>query len=249
MHAIKSDPELANQARSGEIDVLLSVCHLRKSFLSPTGGPIQVLRDITFSAEAGEAIAIMGASGAGKSTLLHLLGGLESADDGKISLAGTPLAECSATQLARLRNRSIGFVFQFHHLLSDLSALQNVAMPLMISGLGRRESLTRAKVHLESLGLGDRLDHAITYLSGGEQQRVAVARALVTEPMLVLADEPTGNLDSVIEEDISRSLITYAKEQRKLLIVATHNEHLARMCHRLLLLKNGRLDELSSSGA
>ena len=223
---------------------MLSVTNLEKSFQAPAGEQIRVLRDVSFDANAGEAIAITGASGAGKSTLLHLLGGLESPDSGTISLEGTVLNTCSPLQLSNLRSRSIGFVFQFHYLLGDLSAEENVSMPLMIRGMSRRESLSRARVALETVGLGKRLDHAITYLSGGEQQRVAVVRALINEPTLVLADEPTGNLDMVIEEEISDSLMSYAREKKHILIVATHNDRLAHMCDRSFLLQNGRLEAI-----
>ena len=223
---------------------MLSVTNLEKSFQAPAGEQIRVLRDVSFDANAGEAIAITGASGAGKSTLLHLLGGLESPDSGTISLEGTVLNTCSPLQLSNLRSRSIGFVFQFHYLLGDLSAEENVSMPLMIRGMSRRESLSRARVALERVGLAKRLDHAITYLSGGEQQRVAVVRALINEPTLVLADEPTGNLDMVIEEEISDSLMSYAREKKHILIVATHNDRLAHMCDRSFLLQNGRLEAI-----
>lgn len=222
---------------------LLEVSGLRKAFVSPAGEKIEVLRSISFSASGGQTIAVMGASGAGKSTLLHLLGGLESVDGGTIRFDGRSLERSSAPELARLRSSSIGFVFQFHHLLADLTALENVAVPLMIAGNGRKDSLLRAQETLEASGLGNRVDHAITYLSGGEQQRVAVARALITEPVFVLADEPTGNLDAVIEEEISGSLISYAKQGNRLLIVATHNAHLAGHCDRILLLKDGVLEE------
>ena len=223
---------------------MLQVTELRKSFISPTGDTIEVLRGVSFEASPGEAVAIVGASGAGKSTLLHLLGGLESIDSGTVRLAGEALETCPSPRLSQLRNKSIGFVFQFHHLLSDLTALENVAMPLMIAGVGQKESWERAKRALDAIGLHDRLHHAITYLSGGEQQRIALARALINEPTVVLADEPTGNLDSVIEEEISRSLISYAKQRGKLLIVATHNGRLANRCDRVLALKDGVLQRL-----
>ena len=234
--------------RPNVVDCMLQVSELIKSFLSPAGEKIEVLKGLSFSASSGEAVAIVGASGAGKSTLLHLLGGLESVDSGTVRLDGTPLETCSATTLARLRNKSIGFVFQFHHLMNDLTALENVALPLMIAGLGEKKALERSKEALRKAGLSDRVDHSINYLSGGEQQRVAVARALITDPSVVLADEPTGNLDSVIESEISRTLVSYAKQRNKLLVVATHNERLARMCDRVLLLRNGVLEEPNHLG-
>lgn len=220
----------------------LSVSALHKSFLSPAGDIIEVLRGVDFSARPGESLAIVGASGAGKSTLLHLLGGLESLDRGAIRLNGISVELLDRAALANLRNKRIGFIFQFHHLLTDLSAIENVALPLMISGSGRREALNRAGMALEQVGLGDRVNHLISYLSGGEQQRVALCRALINEPDLVLADEPTGNLDSSIELEISSLLVTYARKRRGILVVATHNQRLASMCDRVLMLKDGKLD-------
>jgi lipoprotein-releasing system ATP-binding protein len=240
MQAIQSQVQAAFSVTQ-RVGHLLRVNELSKTFTSPAGDKIEVLRNVSFEASIGETVAIVGASGAGKSTLLHLLGGLETIDSGTVSVDGVALENCSASKLARLRNQSIGFVFQFHHLLPDLTALENVAMPLMIAGIGQKESRERARRALEAFGLQERVDHAITYLSGGEQQRIAVARALINEPVFVLADEPTGNIDAVIEEEISRSLISYAKRQQKLLIVATHNERLAARCDRVLLLKDGVL--------
>jgi lipoprotein-releasing system ATP-binding protein len=222
---------------------MLTVSELRKSFLSPTGLTIEVLRSCSFVAAPGEAVAITGVSGAGKSTLLNLIGGLERADFGNVNLNGTAIKTKSSSSEAQLRNRAIGFVFQFHHLLPDLSASENVALPLMIGGSSQRESMQRAKEALEHLGLGSRLDHPVTFLSGGEQQRVAVCRALITQPALVLADEPTGNLDTAIADQISAQLIDYAHEQAKILIVATHSPRLAGMCDRMLLLEEGELKE------
>ena len=222
---------------------MLTVSELRKSFSSPTGTTIEVLSSCSFVAAPGDAIAITGASGAGKSTLLNLIGGLERPDSGCVSLDGVAIKAEASSALARLRNAQIGFVFQFHHLLPDLSALENVALPLMISGVSQRDSLEKAKRSLEHLGLGSRLDHPVTYLSGGEQQRVAVCRALMTSPILVLADEPTGNLDTSITAQISTQLIDYAHENRKILIVATHSPRVAEMCDRVLLLREGVLKE------
>lgn len=222
---------------------MLTVTDLRKSFASPTGKRIKVLRGVTFSSAVGETVAIVGASGSGKSTLLHLLGGLDSPDAGTIRLGEFAIDGKPSIRLARVRNSQIGFVFQFHHLLPELSATENVALPLMISGASQRESLDRAAVALENLGLGTRTSHLIRFLSGGEQQRVALCRALITEPELVLADEPTGNLDAAIEMEISSQLVDYARNQGKILIVATHNERLASMCDRTMLLEHGELKE------
>ena len=205
---------------------MISVVDLRKSFDAPNGERIDVLRGVTFSANAGESIAITGASGSGKSTLLHLLGGLETPDHGNIALDG---------------HHQIGFVFQFHYLLPDLSAVENVALPLLIARWKRKTAFERAMALLEETGLSERAEHPIAHLSGGEQQRVAVARALVTEPKLLLADEPTGNLDEKISEQIGRSLVDYARKHSAITIIATHSGSLARMCDRTLVLEAGRI--------
>lgn len=210
----------------------LEVHNLSKSFLSPAGKTIPVLRDVSLSVAFGEMVAITGASGAGKSTLLHLLGGLEIPDGGSI-------------ELDSLSNTSpaLSFVFQFHYLLPDLSALENVSLPLRISRVRTSEARQRAFQALESVGLADRQTHKIGDLSGGEQQRVAVARALVTEPKVVLADEPTGNLDASIASEIGTLFADYARRRKAAVIIATHNERLAEMCDRVFLLANGQLFE------
>jgi len=204
---------------------MISVTDLRKSFVAPDGKRIEVLRGVTFAANAGESIAITGASGSGKSTLLHLLGGLETPDHGEITLDGDRKA----------------FVFQFHYLLPDLSAVENVALPLLIARWKKKRAFERAMNLLNETGLSERADHPISHLSGGEQQRVAVARALVTEPTLLLADEPTGNLDDVISDQIGRALVDYAHKHSAITIIATHSASLARMCDRTLVLEGGRI--------
>ena len=209
---------------------MISVVDLRKSFVAPNGERIEVLRGVTFSANAGESIAITGASGSGKSTLLHLLGGLETPDHGSISLAGS-----------NGHRQEIGFVFQFHYLLPDLSALENVALPLLIARWKSERAYERALNFLKETGLGDRAEHPISHLSGGEQQRVAVARALVTGPKLLLADEPTGNLDAAITEKIAQTLIDYARKHAAITVIATHSTSLAHMCDRSFILEAGRL--------
>lgn len=205
---------------------MISVVDLRKNFVAPNGQRIEVLRGVTFAANPGESIAITGASGSGKSTLLHVLGGLETADHGSITLDG---------------HQQIGFVFQFHYLLPDLSAVENVALPLLIARWKKRRAFERATELLRETGLDDRAEHPIAHLSGGEQQRVAVARALITEPKLLLADEPTGNLDDAISEQIGRTLVDYAHDHSAITIIATHSASLAGMCDRLLTLKAGRV--------
>ena len=205
---------------------MISVVDLRKSFVAPNGERIEVLRGITFEANAGESIAVTGASGSGKSTLLHLLGGLEAPDHGNITLDG--------------HRKEIGFVFQFHYLLPDLSAVENVALPLLIARWKKKRAFDRAMELLKQTGLGERADHPISHLSGGEQQRVAVARALVTEPTLLLADEPTGNLDDEISDQIGRTLVDYAHKHSAITIIATHSTHLSRLCDRTLMIEAGR---------
>jgi lipoprotein-releasing system ATP-binding protein len=206
---------------------MISVVDLRKSFLAPNGERIEVLRGVTFAAKAGESVAITGASGSGKSTLLHLLGGLETPDHGSIAFDG--------------HRNEIGFVFQFHYLLPDLSAVENVALPLLIARWKKKRAFERANELLRESGLSDRADHPISHLSGGEQQRVAVARALVTEPNLLLADEPTGNLDEKISEQIGKTLVDYARKHSVISIIATHSARLAGMCDRTLMLEEGRI--------
>ena len=224
------------------LDVGLNVTDLRKSFLSPNGERIEVLRGASFSARAGQALAVMGASGAGKSTLLQLLGGLEATDQGSIVAGDFAIDRATPAALARFRNSHIGFVFQFHHLLPDLTAVENVALPLRIARLSQRESRRRAMRMLEEVGLDSRVsDSLVGHLSGGEQQRVAVCRALVTRPELVLADEPTGNLDTATGDEIARSIVSFARNSPALVIIATHNQALAETCDRTLVLANGQL--------
>jgi lipoprotein-releasing system ATP-binding protein len=205
----------------------LEVVDLRKSFNAPSGERIEVLRGVTFRLNPGECVAITGASGSGKSTLLHLIGGLEEPDHGS---------------LTAFRREQIGFVFQFHYLLPDLTARENVALPLLIKR--SKDAFERATRLLQKHGLADRLDHAASHLSGGEQQRVAVARALITEPELILADEPTGNLDLSISELIGRSLLDYVREHSRMALIATHSPSLAQLCDYSLVLEDGRLHAL-----
>jgi len=223
-------------------DFGLKVVDLRKGFVAPNGERIEVLRGVTISIDAGESVAITGASGSGKSTFLHLLGGLEVADHGTISLGETDLGHASGRQLASFYQSKIGFVFQFHYLLPDLSATENVALPLLIARHKPGEALVRAREALTRLGLEGRVDHPVAHLSGGEQQRVAVARALIGEPKLVLADEPTGNLDAEIGDEIGKTLIHYARTKLAVVVIATHNQSLARLCDRALILQDGRLN-------
>ena len=221
----------------------LEVADLRKSFREPMGGVLEILRGVSLSLRAGEAAAVVGASGAGKTTLLHVVGGLEAADEGSVRLGGFDVTRASTSELVQWRGGAVGFVFQFHHLLADLSAEENVALPLLVARIGRREALARAHVLLEKVGLGSRLRHAAGELSGGEQQRVAVARALVARPRLVLADEPTGNLDARTGGEVGALLLSLCREACACVLVATHNESLAGLCDRRLVLREGKLEE------
>jgi lipoprotein-releasing system ATP-binding protein len=223
---------------------VLVVSGLKKSFRKPSGETLEVLRDVSFAINAGEMVAITGPSGAGKSTLLHLLGGLERADAGEINLDQFDIMKASANRLATYRQRDAGFVFQFHNLLPDLSALENVAMPLLIARISKSEAMRRAALMLEKINLGERAAHSLGQLSGGEQQRIAVARALVTEPRIVLADEPTGNLDAQTGADLSALLKAYSLVNETTVIVATHNEHLAETCNRVLALRDGKIEDI-----
>ena len=222
----------------------LKVEDLRKSFRAPAGGALEVLRGVSFEARAGEMAAVVGESGSGKTTLLHLIGGLEAADAGRARLGRFAITGAGRAELARWRGREVGFVFQAHHLLADLSALENVALPLMVARAGMREAVSRAREMLARVGLEERASHASGELSGGEQQRVAVARALVTRPRLVLADEPTGNLDARNAEEVGALLLSLCRELRACVLLATHSERLARLCDRRLLLREGRLEEV-----
>ena len=222
-------------------DFGLDVVDVRKSFLAPNGDRLEVLRGVTFSAKPGEAVAITGPSGSGKSTLLHLLGGLDVADHGSISFEGTEITNLNPRKLAGLRRWQIGFVFQFHYLLPDLSAIENVALPLLIGRSKRADAYSRAANLLEDAHLTGREDHPISHLSGGEQQRVALARALVTHPRLLLADEPTGNVDAAIGEELGKALVSYVRNNGAVAVMATHSTALASLCDHSFALDGGRL--------
>ncbi|TKB04224.1 lipoprotein-releasing ABC transporter ATP-binding protein LolD [Alteromonas portus] len=200
-----------------------------------------VLHDISLSIKAGEHVAILGSSGSGKSTLLHILGGLDKPSSGDVEFNGKSLSKLSGNTLAKLRNDEMGFIYQFHHLLGEFTALENVAMPLRIRGLSTKAAHNKAKLMLDEVGLSHRVDHLPSTMSGGERQRVAIARALVTEPSVVLADEPTGNLDDTTGEQIYKLLTSLSEKKGTAFVVVTHDILLAEKMDRVLKIKDGRL--------
>jgi lipoprotein-releasing system ATP-binding protein len=220
----------------------VEVRELVKSYTAP-GGRLEVLRGLDLDIAQGEMVAIVGASGVGKSTLLHVIGGLDALDGGTVRIGDASIDRMDDEARVRFRNRHVGFVFQFHHLLPEFTAVENVAMPLFIAGRPGREAKARAEDLLGRVGLGHRLEHRPGALSGGEQQRVAVARALVCQPSVLLADEPTGNLDEATGGDLQRLLREMHREHGLTSIIVTHNATLAAACDRVVRLEGGRLVE------
>ena len=211
-----------------------------KEFAGPSE-KVKALRKVDLSIKAGESLAILGASGSGKTTLLHILGTLDTATDGEVVFDGRPMQSLSDKERAAVRNRNIGLVFQFHHLLPEFTALENVAMPAFIAGMGRSEGVKMAREALDMVGLSHRLEHKVTTLSGGERQRAAIARAILLRPRALLADEPTGNLDEENGRMIGELLISLNKELGMTFVVVTHNPELAELMHRRVELRSGEL--------
>ena len=215
---------------------MLKAEHITKNY-----GTLPVLRGVDVFVERGEVVSIVGSSGAGKSTLLHILGTLDKADSGEVWLEGQRIDQLSGKKLAAFRNKHMGFVFQFHHLLPEFSALENICIPGWIAGRNKKEVSARAMELLEILNLADRFDNKPQQLSGGEQQRVAVARALINKPDIVFADEPTGNLDSTHARELHELFVRLSAEFKQTFLIVTHNEELAAMSGRLLHMKDGSL--------
>ena len=210
--------------------------HIHKSY-----NGLHVLKDVSLKIEKGEVVSVAGASGAGKTTLLQIVGTLETADSGTVHIDGVDVGSLSSVPLSAFRNRQIGFVFQFHHLLPEFTATENVCMPLFIAGISRADAIKKATELLSYLGLQDRMDHKPQELSGGEQQRVAVARALVNDPAVVLADEPSGNLDSANARELHQLFFKLRDDFNQTFVIVTHNEELAGMADRRFLMKDGSI--------
>ncbi len=206
-------------------------------------GDLHVVKGVNLNISKGEIASIVGKSGAGKSTLLHIIGTLDQPDQGKILIGGIDVTKLSGRELAQFRNQKIGFIFQFHHLLAEFTALENTFIPSIIKGDSLSQASIRAKQLLEYLGLGERLEHKPGQLSGGEQQRVAIARALINQPDIILADEPSGNLDSETSQDIHKMLFQLRQDFNQTFIIVTHNQELAAMSDRILTMRDGVLFE------
>ncbi len=223
---------------------MISAINIGKSYLEGTGSRLIVLEDLSIDVEGGKVIAITGESGVGKSTLLHILGLLDTVDSGRIIFNGEDVSSLNDSQLSRIRNSDFGFIFQFHYLLPEFDALENVALPALLAGMSRPEAESRAKELLSAVGVAERAGHFPNALSGGEQQRVALARALINNPRLVLADEPTGNLDPKNEDKLIDLLFGLTREFGMAVVLATHNMAIARRADQSYLLREKHLEEV-----
>ncbi|PLX89905.1 MAG: lipoprotein-releasing system ATP-binding protein LolD [Desulfuromonas sp.] len=219
---------------------MIEVRNLNKSFQT-TGGELSVLRHLNLTVNRGERVSVVGRSGAGKTTLMHILGGIDRPTSGQVLFSGEDVFALQGDRLDAFRNRSVGFIFQFHQLLPEFTAVENVMMPLLIGRVARKEATRQAEALLSEVGLTDRLTHKPGALSGGEQQRVAIARALVRDPKLLLADEPTGNLDRRTSNEIMTLLDRLHRERGLTMVIVTHNEHLASSLDRTLRMDDGQL--------
>ncbi len=219
---------------------MISLSDIRKSF-----DRLEVLRGVSLDVEAGEVMSVVGPSGAGKTTLLHIMGTLDRPDSGKVSYDGRDLSGLSSNELARFRNSSVGFVFQFHQLLPEFSMIENVAMPALIGGMRRKEAFARASELIDYLGLAERAAHRPSQLSGGERQRAAVARALVNRPSVVLADEPSGSLDSHNRKELHRLFFELRRDMGQTFVIVTHDEGLAADCDRVVRMTDGIISSIT----
>ncbi len=215
---------------------MIKISNLQKQF-----GDLQVLNGIDLEIESGEIVSIVGKSGAGKSTLLHIMGTLDTPTKGSVSINDQQVSDLGVKDLARFRNNHIGFIFQFHHLLPEFSAVENVSLPGLIAGKSKSEAKEKAEYLLEFLGLGQRLLHRPSEMSGGEQQRVAIARALINDPDIILADEPTGNLDTATSMDIHELILQLRDSFHRTFVIVTHSRELAGMSDRIITMKDGKL--------
>ncbi len=225
------------------MNMIIQAKGIRKSF-----GELDVLKGIDFQVDKSEVVSIMGASGAGKSTLLQILGTLSTPDSGSLEIDGTDVLHLGSNELSAFRNRKIGFVFQFHHLLPEFNALENVMIPAFIAGRSDKDARSAASGLLKEMGLGERMDHKPSELSGGEQQRVAIARALVNGPAILFADEPSGNLDSRTKSEIHRLFFDLRDKHGQTVVIVTHDPELARMCDRSLFMRDGQFVEENPAG-
>jgi lipoprotein-releasing system ATP-binding protein len=224
---------------------IVQIDNLSKSYPATAGRRIEILKGIALTLAGGDSLAVVGASGIGKSTVLQILGTLDRPDSGRMFFRGIDVFKLNHDRLAKFRNQSVGFVFQFHHLLAEFTAIENVMMPVLISGEHRDQAHVKAVQILERVGLGHRLEHRVTDLSGGEQQRVALARALILRPTLLLADEPTGNLDKSTGRQIHKLLLELNQEMQMTLVIVTHNPDLAALMARRITIVDGALVELN----